>query len=469
MIDEFNPAQIIDKKKRGKVLSSSEIKQFIQGFMENTVADYQMTAMLMAMFLKGLNTRETQDLTDAMLYSGKSLVFKDPTIIDKHSTGGIGDKTSFILGPIAAACGVKVPMVAGRGLSFTAGTVDKFEAIPGIQTNLNLDQFSKQLLEKGIVMMGQTHDIAPADKRIYALRDVTATVDCIPLITASIMSKKLAEGARGMVFDIKCGSGAFMKTLSEAKKLAKSLGQTAERFQRSTCIYITDMNRPLGKTVGHSLELIECFETLKNRGPKDLTDLSVELAGAMIFLAGLSSSIEKGKAQALSVLKNGMALKKLADLIKWQGGNDKVIDDYLLLPSCKEKTPLKAEKEGFIHEIDTKEIGLALVELGGGRKQASDKIDFAVGMTFLKTLGDKVQKGETILEFHHHKKQKELVQQLSQKLNTFIKIQNKKPKILPLIYDKQEKLWKNNARRGNNVSKINRGHGLSKATNQPNT
>lgn len=443
MTAAFNPAQIIDQKKRGRKLSTSEIKQFIEGLGTGEVADYQMTAMLMAIFWRGLDDRETQDLTDAMLYSGKTLSFPEKNVVDKHSTGGIGDKTSFILGPLAAACGVKVPMIAGRGLSFTAGTVDKFEAIPGLKTQLSLEEFSQQLYQHGLVMMGQTAEIAPADKKIYALRDVTATVDCIPLITASIMSKKLAEGARGIVFDIKCGDGAFMKKIAEAKKLAKSLGKTAHRFGRSTYIYITNMNRPLGRAVGHSLEIIESIETLKNRGPKDLTELSLELTAGMIYLAGLSKNTESAKKMAKAALNDGRGLEKFRELIKLQGGDARVIEDYSLLPQTEKRTPLLATKSGFICALPAREIGLGLVELGGGRKRASDPLDLAVGMIFHRTVGDKVKKGQAILDFHHHPGQEKLVAELSQKLSLLIRLGPRPPARSPLIYDKQEKLWKN--------------------------
>ena len=269
----FSMYEIIDKKKRGKKLSKEEIDWVVQGLMKKKIADYQMTAFLMAIFLKGMTTEETAYLTDAMLYSGKVLSFEGQNVVDKHSTGGIGDKASFILAPIAAACGVKVPMIAGRGLGFTGGTVDKIESVKGFKTNLSLEEFQKRLNKKGIVLIGQTKEIAPADGLIYALRDVTATIDSIPLITASIMSKKLAEGANGIVMDIKSGSGAFMGSISDARKLAKSIIGTAKRFDKKSVALITNMDQPLGNAVGNSLEMIESVEVLKGNGPKDITEI----------------------------------------------------------------------------------------------------------------------------------------------------------------------------------------------------
>jgi pyrimidine-nucleoside phosphorylase len=290
MKQTFSAYNIIQKKRDKEKLTKDEITWFIEGLTSGEIADYQMSALLMAIYLNGFDKDETVAITDAMLYSGKVLDFEEQIYIDKHSTGGVGDKTSFIIAPIAAACGVKVPMIAGRGLGHTGGTVDKIESIKGFKTEISLHDFVTLLKERGLVLIGQTSEIAPADKKIYALRDVTATIESIPLITASIMSKKLAEGAKGIVMDVKTGNGAFMAKLSDAKKLAESIRQTGLRFNKNMMTIISDMSEPLGNAVGNSLEIIESIETLKSRGPTDLTELSLSLAGGMVYLAGPGSS-----------------------------------------------------------------------------------------------------------------------------------------------------------------------------------
>ena len=413
--NSFQVYPLIDKKKRGEKLTNPEIKWFIQSYTDSKIPDYQMSAMLMAMFIRGMDVSETAALTDAMLESGKQLKFPGKNVIDKHSTGGIGDKASFILAPIASAAGVKVPMIAGRGLGHTGGTVDKIEAIKGFNTALDLNTFSKKLNKEGLVLIGQTPDIAPADRLIYALRDVTATVDSVPLITASIMSKKLAEGANGIVFDIKCGTGAFMRTQKDARALAKSLITTSKRFKKKAVALITDMNQPLGNEVGHSNEIIESIETLKGNGPKDLTDISIALAAHMIHIAGIEKTFAKAEKKALEMVSSGKALEEFRKLLKSQGGDDRVIDDYTLLPMAKVQTEIKANKAGFIKMFDNAQIGLLLIELGGGRKSKADVIDHAVGFSFHKKIGDKVKKGETIFTITHHANQKNIVENIKNK------------------------------------------------------
>ncbi len=425
----FDAYIIIDKKKRGLEISKDEINWFIQEFTKTKIPDYQMSALLMAMFIKGLNSKETAYLTDAMLNSGEKLKFNGKHVVDKHSTGGIGDKASFILGPIASAAGVKVPMIAGRGLGHTGGTIDKVESIKGFNVNLDLKSFAKNLNESGIVLIGQTPEIAPADRLIYALRDVTATIDNIPLITASIMSKKLAEGANGIVFDIKTGSGAFMKDKKQARLLAKSLIQTAKRFNKKAVALVTDMNQPLGQAVGHSHEIIESIETLKGKGPKDLTELSVALAAHMIFLAGKEKTLKKSFEKANKVLSDGSALEEFKKLIKRQGGDAKVVDQYDLLPQAEHKTEVKAPRDGYIENFQNDQIGLALIGLGGGRKQKSDIIDHGVGFIFHKKIGDKVKKGESILTIFHHKQQSSKAIEIAQIfLKEIISLSRKKVK-----------------------------------------
>ena len=411
----YSMYEILDKKKNGHELSKDELKWVIDSLMNNSIHEYQMTALLMAMFIKGLNKKETAWLTDAMLYSGKTLTFDGKNVVDKHSTGGVGDKASFILAPIAAACGVKVPMIAGRGLGHTGGTIDKVESIPGFKTNLPLSEFKRLLDEKGVALIGQTKEIAPADKIIYSLRDVTATVDSIPLITASIMSKKLAEGANGIVMDIKLGSGAFMKNKTEARKLAKSILETAKRFDRKAVALITNMSQPLGNKVGNAMEIVESVQTLKNEGPKDLTDLSLALAANMIHVGGVESSYSKSLKAAKKALNSGDAYRCFLDIVKEQGGDVSYLKDLSKLPQTKITREIKAPKAGYIKSLKTDEIGLLLTELGGGRKKKTDKVDFAVGFDFHKKVGERVKEGDTIFTVHHHRNQSSTVDQIEQR------------------------------------------------------
>ena len=411
----FEVYPLIDKKKKGQKLTSKEIKWFIQNYTDGKLPDYQMSAMLMAMFIKGMDVEETAALTDAMLESGEQLKFTGKNVIDKHSTGGIGDKASFILAPIASAAGVKVPMIAGRGLGHTGGTVDKIEAIKGFNTALDLKTFQEKLNSEGLVLIGQTPEIAPADRLIYALRDVTATIDSIPLITASIMSKKLAEGANGIVFDIKTGTGAFMRSTKDARALGKSLIATSKRFKKKAVALITDMNQPLGNAVGHTNEIIESIETLKGNGPKDLTDLSVALAAHMIHIASVEKTFDKAFKKAQAVVSSGAALNEFRKLLQSQGGDELVIDDYSRLPHASETFEVKAPKSGYIKMFQNDLIGLLLIELGGGRKTKTDKIDHAVGFDFKKKIGDQVKKNETIFTISHHPHQKEIVQKIAER------------------------------------------------------
>jgi pyrimidine-nucleoside phosphorylase len=434
LIIMFNPVQVIAKKRDGETLNKDEITTFISQYSAKLIPDYQMSALLMAIYLKGMDAEETAALTDAMLYSGEVLSFNDSTVIDKHSTGGVGDKTSFILAPIAAAAGVKVPMIAGRGLGHTGGTVDKAEAIPGFKTELTLNDFKNQLLKNSIVMIGQTSEIAPADKLIYSLRDVTGTIECVPLITASIMSKKLAEGARGLVLDLKFGSGAFMQKMTQAKLLAKSITSTARRFNQNIMISITNMDRPLGNTIGHSLEILECIDVLKGHGPTDLSKLSIHLAGGMIHLAGIAKDLKSGIKIAQQQVENGNALKKFAELIELQGGDARCIQDYGMLPVAECETSVLAPKSGHIHEIQPRVLGMACLELGGGRKSKEDKIDLGVGIKLYKKPGDKVLAGDVIAVLYHRRHQKELVQHLYGLIIKAFSIKSSKPKLSPLIY-----------------------------------
>lgn len=430
MKQTFSAYNIIQKKRDKEKLTKDEITWFITGLTKGEIADYQMSALLMAIYLNGLDKNETAALTDAMVYSGKVLNFPEQIYIDKHSTGGVGDKTSFITAPIAAACGVKIPMIAGRGLGHTGGTIDKIESIKGFKTEIPLQDFVNFLKQRGFVLIGQTSEIAPADKKIYAIRDVTATIESIPLITASIMSKKIAEGASGIVMDIKTGNGAFMSKLSDAKKLATSIRHTGLRFNKNMMTIISDMSEPLGNAVGNSLEIIESLETLKNRGPADLTELSISLAAGMIYLAGLSKSHKEGIKKAQAALTSGAALLKFRELLVHQGGDARVIDDYSLLPHTQSTYEVKAIKTGFVTRMDCKALGMHCVYLGGGRQKASDTIDFAVGFIMNKKLGDKIKRGEVLLTIHCHSSQMAKALEIGE---TIIKkniiIEAKRPKV----------------------------------------
>ncbi|MEX0798798.1 MAG: thymidine phosphorylase [Bacteriovoracaceae bacterium] len=435
----FSMYEILDKKKKGFNLSKDEFHWVISSLMNKTVHDYQMSALLMAMFINGLNKKETAYLTDAMLYSGKTLNFDQKNVVDKHSTGGIGDKASFILAPVAVACGVKVPMIAGRGLGHTGGTIDKVESIPGFKTDLPLNEFKRLLDKKGVALIGQTNEIAPADKIIYGLRDVTATIDSIPLITASIMSKKIAEGANGIVMDIKVGSGAFMKTKTQAAKLAKSILDTAKRFDKKGVALLSDMSQPLGDKVGNALEILESLQTLKGEGPKDITELSLALAANMIHIGGVESTYSKALKAARQALKSGDAFRCFEDMIKEQGGDVSYIKDPSLLPSTKEQTEVKSPKAGYIKSFQAEEIGLLLTELGGGRKVKTDKIDFATGFDFHKKTGDKVKEGDAIFTIHHHENQTERVKEIEERFfSKVVSFSSAKVEKRPIIIDKIE-------------------------------
>ncbi len=443
-VNLFTPYTIIDKKKRKQKLSKKEITWFIEGLAKGYVADYQMTALLMAIWINGMDTEETAYLTDAMLYSGKSLDFKALNCIDKHSTGGVGDKTSFILAPIAAAAGVMVPMIAGRGLGHTGGTVDKIEAIDGFKTDISLKEFETRVREDNIAMIGQTGDIAPADKKIYSLRDVTATVDSIPLITASIMSKKLAEGTSGLVIDLKCGNGAFMKTLPDAEKLAHSLMNTAARMGKNAVSLITNMNQPLGNMIGNSLEIIESIDVLRGKGPKDIADLSIELAGAMIYLGGVTKTYSAGVAKAKEMVKSGKAFAKFKELIKNQGGNLAQVENPWSLPVATERYDVVAPSNSYIKGYETELLGFLCGDLGGGRKVATDKINFGVGFEVFKKVGDKVKKGETILTIYHDADQMEIVKNIERRILNEVLTFSTKPVKKPQLVIKRLTKWANN-------------------------
>ena len=394
---------LIRHKRDGGALDRAAIDFFIGGVTDGSLPDYQASALLMAILIRGMSPEETAALTDAMVRSGIRVAYPgiEGTPVDKHSTGGVGDKTSLILAPLAAACGAYVPMMSGRGLGHTGGTLDKLESIPGFRTGLSLDELRRALSTVGCAMIGQTADIAPADKKLYALRDVTGTVESIPLICASIMSKKIAEGIGGLVLDVKTGNGAFMKTLPDSRRLAESLVAIGGAFGVRTEALITTMEAPLGRTVGNSLEVIESIETLKGRGPRDVEDLSVLLAARMLMAAGLARDESSAAVRVRQALSSGAGLEKLAAIIEFQGGDPYVIDDQHLLPSTPDRHDVNAQSDGYVSSLLAEEIGRAAVSLGAGRATLDDVIDPGVGIEIIAPVGAPVRRGEPVLRLHH--------------------------------------------------------------------
>lgn len=399
---------VISRKRDGGKLSADEIKYFVQSFTNGKIADYQASALLMAMFINGLDEEETVCLTMEMRDSGDimDLSVISGIKVDKHSTGGVGDKTTLIVGPLAATCGVRVAKMSGRSLGFTGGTIDKLEAIPGFKTSLTEESFKNQVKDIGIAVTGQTEHIAPADKKIYALRDVTATVDNISLITSSIMSKKLASGSDAIVLDVKTGSGALMQETADAEKLADMMIRIGTSAGKKTAAIISDMSQPLGNAVGNSLEVIEAIETLKGKGPKDITELSVTVAGMMIWASGLADNKEAGMVMAKDALESGEGLEKFRQFVKAQGGNESVTDDYDLFGKAVYKEALPADKDGYIESLDARTVGIASRHAGAGRAVKNDKIDLKAGVILHKKIGDRVVKGDTLAEIFSSDKNK---------------------------------------------------------------
>jgi pyrimidine-nucleoside phosphorylase len=433
----MNVVELIRKKRDKQSLSEEEIRFLIYSYTKNKIPDYQFSAFLMAVFLNGMGEEETSALTKAMLTSGKTINLESipGSKVDKHSTGGVGDKTSLIIAPIAAAAGINVPMISGRGLGHTGGTLDKLESIPGFKTNLSLTEYKAALKKCGAVLIGQTRDIAPADKLIYSLRDVTSTVESIPLITASIMSKKLAEGIDSLVLDVKTGSGAFIKNIEDSKKLTQSLVNTAKAFNKKVMAFITDMNQPLGYYIGNWLEVYESINVLRGGQADDLLTLSATLSGAMIFLGGKASTIEEGIEISESLIKNGSALKKFYDIVKCQGGNLKSIENPEKYPVSKHIDFLISGRSGYISKMDTFQIGLAALELGAGRKVLTDRIDHKAGIIFKKKLSDYVEKGEIIAELHSSSsKRNEVSKIILENALEFSPEKIRLPKLIKFIY-----------------------------------
>jgi pyrimidine-nucleoside phosphorylase len=394
---------IIVAKRDGRTLARDEIRFVVDGITAGTLPDYQASALLMAILLRGMTAQETAWLTDAMVHSGARVDLSEiPGIkVDKHSTGGVGDKTSLVLAPLAAACGVPVPMMSGRGLGHTGGTLDKLESIPGFRVDLSLADMKRVLARVGVAMIGQTAQIAPADKKLYALRDVTGTVESIPLISASIMSKKIAEGIDALVLDVKTGSGAFMKTEADSRRLAESLVSIGNASGVKTEAIITAMDTPLGRAVGNALEVIECIDVLKGAGPADLVDVSVELAARMLVLGRVADDLAGAEQKIRQAITSGAGLDRFRQIVEAQGGDPKIVDDYGRLPHVADRHVVTADRAGFVTRVDAELVGRASVGLGAGRDRVEDPVDPAVGILVAAKPGDAVRSGDALLELHY--------------------------------------------------------------------
>lgn len=403
----MNPVQLIARKRDGFALTRDELAYFIGGFNRGTIPDYQMAAMAMAIFLQGMDTDETATLTEQMLHSGQILQWPaEFACVDKHSTGGIGDKVSLVLAPLLACCDLKVPMISGRGLGPTGGTLDKLEAIPGFRTLLPTDEMQALVQRIGCAMNGATDDLAPADKKLYALRDVTGTVPSIPLITASILSKKLAEGLQALVLDVKCGSGAFMKTLDQARQLAASLTHTGQRLGLKTRCVITDMNQPLGRMVGHAVEVNESIDALGGAGPHDLHQVTMRLGAELLMMTGRATSLEQAVRTLEGKIESGLAMQKFAEMVAAQGG------DLSAPRPVAPTTEVPAPRCGYVQRIDNESLGWTLIELGGGRRLKTDHVDHSVGFEVLVRVGQQIQARQPLARLFAHRPQQELGQRM---------------------------------------------------------
>jgi pyrimidine-nucleoside phosphorylase len=438
--------EIIRKKRDGEPLDKEEINSLITGVAEGAIPDYQVSAFLMAVFQNGMTKKETAWLTEAMMRSGRVLEFKGLTglMLDKHSTGGVGDKTSIMLAPMLAAMGIKVPMISGRALGHTGGTLDKLESIPGFRTDITPEEAERNIREIGLFMMGQTGDIAPADRKLYALRDVTATVESIPLIASSIMSKKLAEGIHGLVLDVKCGSGAFMKELDDARALASTMVGIGNSMGVKTVALITSMDQPLGRTVGNALEVKECITALKGRGAKDLMDLTITLSAWMLNITDALSSdtapvrlnkftLMKYQQESLDFIDKGDAFKKLVELIDAQHGDPEAAFRMNKLPSASITKPITSEKTGYVRRLDAEAVGRAAMALGAGREKAEDTIDPAAGIVLNKKVGEEVEEGDSVAMFHLN--DEGLFKEAEEIFLSGLEIGERDPALKPLVLD----------------------------------
>lgn len=426
---------MIMKKRNGETLTEEEIEQFIQGYTAGEIPDYQASALLMAVYFQGMDDRETVDLTRAMVESGEQLDL--PSIegkkVDKHSTGGVGDTTTMVLAPLVAAAGVPVAKMSGRGLGHTGGTLDKLEAIPGFSVEMTIEEFVESVNDKKIAVAAQTADLAPADKKLYSLRDVTATVDEISLIASSIMSKKIAAGSDAIVLDVKIGSGAFMKEREEAVKLAESMVNIGKGTGRDTTAVISNMDQPLGKAVGNAMEVKEAIETLKGEGPEDLTELCLVLGSQMLVLAEEVDHRSEGKKVLEELLKDGTALKKFKEFVENQGGDPKVVSEPNLLPSADGQIEMTADKEGCVTGIDAEGVGMSALKLGAGRETKDAEIDLSVGIEVNKKVGDEVEEGESLATIHYSREKGS--KKAEKRLKEAFEISADREEPEPLIYD----------------------------------
>lgn len=429
----MRPQDVIRHKRDGGELTRDEIAYFVRGVTSGEWADYQASALLMAIFWRGMSEAERLALTEEMLHSGRTLDLSEipKPKVDKHSTGGVGDKTSLVIAPLAAALGLCVPMISGRGLGHTGGTLDKLESIPGYRVRLSLDEFRDVLKQVGMAMIGQTEEIAPADRKLYALRDVTATVESIPLIAASIMSKKLAEGLNGLVLDVKVGSGAFMKRPKEARALAEALVGIGRGAGVRTVALLTDMDQPLGNAVGNALEVIECLETLRGRGPKDLTSLCIELTARMLVVGGLSDTVEAARSLVRACLQSGAGVEKFRQSIEAQGGDPAIVDDYDRLPRAARIEELLSEEGGYVTKLDAERVGVASMMLGAGRVRVEDQIDPAVGIVLNKKIGDRVDRGEVLARIYYNDPAR--LEEARATLREAFRLASERPRRAPLI------------------------------------
>ncbi|WP_141395195.1 MULTISPECIES: pyrimidine-nucleoside phosphorylase [Bacillus] len=425
---------LIEKKRDGKELSTEEINFIINGFTDGSIPDYQMSALNMAIFFKGMTDQERADLTMAMVNSGDTIDLSaiEGIKVDKHSTGGVGDTTTLVLAPLVAALGVPVAKMSGRGLGHTGGTIDKLEAVPGFHVEIDNQQFIDLVNKNKVAVIGQSGNLTPADKKLYALRDVTATVNSIPLIASSIMSKKIAAGADAIVLDVKTGAGAFMKDLDEAKKLAKAMVDIGNNVGRRTMAVISDMSQPLGYAIGNALEIKEAIDTLRGEGPEDLHELCLTLGSYMVYLAEKADSLEDARTKLEEVINNGKALEVLKTFLEAQGGDPSVVDNPSNLPQAKYVVELEALEEGTVSEIVADSLGTAAMLLGAGRATKDSVIDLAVGIVLRKKIGDKVAKGESLATIHSNQ---ENVEEVKQKLYNSMKITNGNVTVPPLVYD----------------------------------
>lgn len=426
---------IIEHKKHGKALTQEEIDFVVKGYTAGEIPDYQVSALLMAIYFQGMSLEETAILTMAMANSGDTIDLSgiEGIKVDKHSTGGVGDKTTIVLAPLVAAAGVKVAKMSGRGLGHTGGTVDKLESFDGFKVELSEEQFMENVNKHGIAVVGQSGDLAPADKKLYALRDVTATVDHIALIASSIMSKKIASGAEAIVLDVKCGSGAFMKNLEDAKALGKAMVDIGKHVGRNTVAVVSDMSQPLGFAVGNALEIIEAIETLKGNGPEDLTALTIALGSRMLVLAEVCDTIEAAETQIKEMFANGKAVEKLKEWIGLQGGNIAAIDDYSLLPGAAHTKPVYLNESGYVKAIDAEEVGKSALLLGAGRETKESSIDLGVGLIIHKKIGDKVSKDEPVATIYYNDDRR-----LEEAVRTLVEAYEVTEEVVPkntLIYD----------------------------------